>query len=117
MATTNKRNLSNNQKPSSEDKPAENKELQTLTISALDSISGSGLGLNHNETVVKFSNLPTKQKLSPENKPAKVKELQTLTLKELDATRLRDGAYKLLRFPHAYSPATGEANRGDWYAP
>ena len=72
--------LSQKLKPSSEDKPAKVRELQTLTITELDAISGSGLevgglSLNHNETI-------QKPKASSEKKP---KELQTLTIAELNA--------------------------------
>ena len=95
MATTNKRNLSQKQKPSSQDKPAEVMELQALTLAELEAIAGGTtdhgktpsdkLGANHNETVVKLPHLAQKQKSFSEGQPAKVKEMQALTLAELEA--------------------------------
>ena len=45
-------NLSQKQKTSSEAQSTKNKELQKLTISDLEAISGGELGANHNEIVV-----------------------------------------------------------------
>ena len=48
-----KYNLTQKPKPLSENKPAEVKELQTLTMAELNAIAGAGLELsNHNETMV-----------------------------------------------------------------
>ena len=76
------------------DKPTKKVSLKTLTLKDLQGIAGggistspgvvsNGIGVNHNETLVKLAHLSRKPKASSEDKPAKVRELQTLTLAEL----------------------------------
>ena len=85
MSNTKKRNLSQKPQPSSEAQLVKIQELQTLTLADLEAISGAGVKMNHNETVVKFAHLSRKPKPSSEDKPVKGRELQTLTLADLEA--------------------------------